>query len=57
MIVPDDPNLLSTPAMVASEQASWHVFIAPIILLAAAALAVATLVLVRRRKRGTSPTP
>jgi hypothetical protein len=57
VIVPGDPYLLSTPAMVASEQASWHVFIAPIILLAAVVLAVTTLLLVRRRKLRGSPVP
>ena len=34
VIVPGDPALLSTPAAVAVQQASWRVFIAPVILLA-----------------------
>ncbi len=47
--VPSDPTLLSTPGIVASEKASWTVFILPIVLWAAFALLLAV-VLIRRRK-------
>jgi hypothetical protein len=51
--VPGDPRLLSTPATVAGEHASWRVFIAPGIILAA--LALLTGVVIRsRRHRGVS---
>jgi hypothetical protein len=49
VIVPTDPGLLSTPAAVAGQQASWRVFIAPAILLAIVAFTLGVL-LVRRRK-------
>jgi hypothetical protein len=47
--VPSDPTLLSTPAIVASEQSSWTVFILPIVLLGACALLLLVVVLRRRR--------
>jgi hypothetical protein len=55
---PDDPGLLSTPAMVDVQQASWRVYLAPAILFAVLAIAVVTVVLVRRRHRRTAfPAP
>lgn len=48
--VPSDPTLLSTPEIVASERASWNVFIVPIVLLGAFALLL-VVVLLRRRAR------
>jgi len=33
VIVPGDPRLLSTPALVAEQRSSWNVFIAPAVLL------------------------
>lgn len=53
VIVASNPSLLSTPGLVAEEQASWKVFIAPIILLVVLALALVTVALVRRRDRRT----
>jgi hypothetical protein len=50
VIVPGDPYLLSTPGLVAVEHASWHVFIAPVILLGVLVLAVVVLPLVRKRR-------
>ncbi len=49
--VPGDPGLLSTPAMVAAQRASWKVYIAPAILLVVLLLSVATLILRRRHLR------
>jgi hypothetical protein len=50
--VPGDPALLATVATVASEQASWRVFILPtVLLLLALALALSAALLVRRRRR------
>ena len=56
VIVPSDPYLLSTPAIVASEQSSWRVFITPIILLVVLIVALAALLILRRRRqaRGSS---
>jgi hypothetical protein len=51
VIVRDDPDLLSTPGMVASEQASWRVFIAPIILFIVFVLLTSLVLLARRRNR------
>jgi hypothetical protein len=48
--VPSDPTLLSTPAIVASDRASWNVFILPIVLLGAFVLLLCV-VLLRRRAR------
>ena len=53
VIVPDDPRLLSTPAVVAAQESSWKVFIAPIVLFVLVALALAVVV-VRRRRRAPS---
>lgn len=50
--VPSDPTLLSTPAIVASEQSSWTVFILPIVLLGV--FVVLLLVVVLRRRRATA---
>jgi hypothetical protein len=47
---PGDPGLLSTPAMVDAQQSSWRVYLAPAILFAVLAMAVVTVVLVRRRR-------
>jgi hypothetical protein len=49
VIVPNDPNLLSTPQAVASQKASWKVFIVPAILLLAIMIIVAVLAMMRRR--------
>jgi hypothetical protein len=48
--VRSDPNLLSTPAIVSSEQSSASVFVLPIVLLAACALLGLVVVLRRRRQ-------
>jgi hypothetical protein len=48
--VRSDPTLLSTPAIVASDRASWNVFILPIVLLGAFVLLL-LVVLLRRRAR------
>ena len=50
VIVPTDPGLLSTPAAVAGQQASWRVFIAPAILLAIVVVALGVLLVKRRRQ-------
>ncbi|MHB8329805.1 MAG: hypothetical protein ACYDD6_09315, partial [Acidimicrobiales bacterium] len=49
LTVPSDPGLLSTPAIVAGERASWRVFTLPTVLAVAVALAVGALALARRR--------
>jgi hypothetical protein len=51
---PGDPGLLSTPAMVDDQPASWRVYLAPAILFAVLAVAVVTVVLLRRRRRRTA---
>jgi hypothetical protein len=51
IIVPTDPGLLSTPALVADQHASWRVFIAPVILLVVLALAGGALLFRHRRAR------
>jgi hypothetical protein len=51
VIVPSTPGLLSTPGLVAEQQASWKVFIAPIVLFVVLALALVLIALVRRRAR------
>lgn len=48
--VPSDPTLLSTPAILASEQSSWTVFILPIVLLGAFVVLLLVVVVVRRRR-------
>lgn len=48
--VPSDPTLLSTPSILASDRASWNVFILPIVLLGVFLLLL-LLVLLRRRSR------
>jgi hypothetical protein len=50
VIAPSDPALLSTPAQLRGERASWGVFIAPIVL-GALACAAAVVVAVRRAGR------
>jgi len=55
VIVPSDPWLLSTPAAVAAEQASWRVFIAPAILLAVVVVAVGFLLARRLRRAPGTP--
>ncbi len=54
LVVPGDPKLLSTPALVAAQHASWHVFLLPAALLVLA-LGWGALLLVRRRRRGGGP--
>jgi hypothetical protein len=51
---PGDPGLLSTPAMVEAQQASWRVYLVPAILFAVLAVVVVTAVLMRRRRRRTA---
>jgi len=51
VIVPDDPGLLSTPALVADQQSSWRVFIVPAVLFAVVAVTLAAVGLSRRRRR------
>jgi hypothetical protein len=51
--VRSDPTLLSTPAIVASDRASWTVFVLPIALWGAFVLLVLVVVL-RRRRAGTA---
>ena len=52
VVVPGDPELLSTPAMVAGQRASWRVFIAPSILFVVLLVASAALGIHRRRRGG-----
>jgi len=54
--VPSDPGLLSTPAAAATEQASWHVFIVPAVLLVVL-LALVALIGIRRRRRSDHQPP
>ena len=56
LIAPDDPALLSTPAVVHSERASWRVFIAPGVL-GLIAVAAAVALALRRAGRGRSEPP
>jgi hypothetical protein len=49
VIAPNDPRLLSTPSEVASQQASWTVYIAPVVLFLLLALALVVLILMLRR--------
>ena len=51
VIVPSDPGLLSTPAEVADERASWNVFIAPVVLFAIVLGMLAVIVWAGRRTR------
>jgi hypothetical protein len=53
VIVPGDPALFSTPATVASEHASWTVYLVPAVLLALLALLLG-LVAARMRHRSSS---
>ncbi len=55
VIAPDDPGLLSTPAEVATQQASWSVFVAPGVLFLVFVLALVALILMGRRRRATDP--
>jgi hypothetical protein len=55
VIVPSDPWLLSTPAAVADQQASWRVFIAPAVLFALVAIALGFLLARRRRRAPGTP--
>lgn len=55
VIVPGDPRLLSTPAAVADQHASWRVFIAPAILFALVLFALAVVVAGRRRRSSRVP--
>jgi heme A synthase len=54
--VPDDPYLLSTPGLVAAQQPSWKVYIAPAVLLAVFVVTLALLVAIRRRRRTPAST-
>lgn len=53
VVVPSDPGLLSTPQAVASQRASWRVFIVPavLLLLGIAGIAIAILIPKRSRRR------
>ena len=52
VVATDDPSLLSTPAVVARQQASWKVFIAPAFLFVAFAVILTVVVLLRRGGNG-----
>jgi hypothetical protein len=52
--VASDPHLLSTPALVASQRSSWHVFIAPLVLFVVLVV-LSALVLIRRQHRRRGP--
>jgi predicted membrane channel-forming protein YqfA (hemolysin III family) len=54
LVVPSDPKLLSTPALVADQHASWHVFLLPGALIVVA-LVWGGLLLARRRGRQGRP--
>lgn len=49
--VRDDPSILATPHELATERASWHVFIAPGILSLAVLASAATVAIVATRRR------
>jgi hypothetical protein len=53
--VPGDPALVTPLTVLATEQASWRVYLLPAVLLVAAALLVRLLLYSRRRTRGTTP--
>jgi MFS family permease len=53
--VPGDPPLLSTPHAVATERASWNVFVVPTILLAAFLFLVGAVGFRRRKARRPDP--
>jgi hypothetical protein len=50
VIVPSDPSLLSTPQAVATQRASWRVFIVPAVLLVLALVGIAIMIRIARRK-------
>ena len=52
IVASDDPQLLSTPARVRAEHASWHVFIAPSVLALLFVATVAVIALRWRLRRG-----
>jgi hypothetical protein len=54
--VPGDPGLLSTAGALATEHASWTVFIVPVILLVVLA-GLVSVVILRRSRRRKSPQP
>ena len=51
VIAPDDPGLVSTPAEVADQPASWNVYVAPAVLLVVFVVILTILILMRRRGR------
>jgi hypothetical protein len=51
VVVPSDPGLLSTPQAVASQRASWRVFLAPVVLLLVALVAIVMMIRIARRGR------
>jgi hypothetical protein len=53
VIAPGDPGLLSTPAEVAAQQASWSVFVAPGVLFFVFVLTLVVLIVMRRRRQTT----
>ncbi len=55
VVVPSDPTLLSTPQAVASQKASWRVFIAPVILLLIVLVLIGVAVVIGRRGRTDRP--
>ena len=55
--VPGDPALVTPLTVLATEQASWRVYLLPAVLLAAAALLLALLVYSRRHARGAAAEP
>lgn len=52
--VAEDPALLSTPGVIATERASWHVYLLPSILLVVLVLVLTVLIL---RRAGSRPGP
>jgi hypothetical protein len=55
VVVPSDPALISTAAVVSSEHTSWKVFILPaVVFLAALLVAVGFVVMVRSRRTATT---
>jgi hypothetical protein len=55
VIAPGDPALLSTPAQVRDDRASWQVFIAPIVLALLVMAAIGALAVRRARRRDSVP--
>jgi hypothetical protein len=54
VIAPDDPGLVSTPAEVADQPASWNVYVAPAVLFAVFVVILVLMIVMRRRGRRAS---